>query len=237
MKKDNIKEIVDNYYKNDCNGYYLLGANLKNSSIKYWEMKKLFFDPKSYKIQKLVQTNLYDKIDDISDIDLSYNDFSDSTWYFDEFFYEIFKAVKDYVELFYHSKFVEVRDAEELDDVRTYVDESYIQDLHDQINKDIAKIIHKLIPNLMNTKLKIRFKPDNNLSNMAFVDKIITDILNSGKFDGCYLDFYYNYNHNCLDKKRIEGYKEHNTKNNLYISNPSNTNDVEEKGKAYVKKV
>lgn len=226
MKKNNLNEIHNDYYGNECSGYYLFGANLKNSNIEYSDINNLFFDPKSYKSQKLSQTRLYHEVDTIDDIDLSENDFSNHTWGFDDFLYEILKNVKEYVELFYYSKFAEIKDAEDLDDTRTYVDDSYLQDIYDRINQDVTKIIHKIIPNLMNTKLIIRFKPDIVLSDMAFVDKIITEILNSGKFDGCYLDFYYNYN-NTTDKKRIEGYKEITLENNTRTlkKNDKNSNN------------
>lgn len=236
MKNDNIAEIRDNYYKNYCNGYYLLGVNLKKSNIEYFKIENIFFNAKSYKKEKLLQTKLYDEIDSIDDIDLSDNDFSNSTWCFDEFLYEVLAAVKDYVDQFYYSEFLEIKDAEDLENTSTYVDESYIQDLYNRINKDIAKIINKLIPNLKNTKLKIRFKPERVLSDMSFVDKIITDILNSGKFDGCYLDFYYSYNLNFLDKKKIEGYKEPASKNVINALNSNNTSDIEENSKVHIYK-
>lgn len=51
---------------------------------------------------------------------------------------------------------------------------------------DLANILDKLIPNLKNTGLKIKYKP-------PFVDfrvkfNLLEFILRSGKFDGCYLD-------------------------------------------------
>ena len=33
MKKNNLNEINNDYYGNECSGYYLFGANLKNQSI------------------------------------------------------------------------------------------------------------------------------------------------------------------------------------------------------------
>lgn len=160
-------------YHNKIN--ILLGANLSKGNISFKDVKELFFESKVYTIDNLNKVGFFNKINKIPSINLTNNNFKGDDWDFTKFLEQIYLILVKYIEDKYDSN-VNLNP----------LDDEYNINLEKCITIDLANILDKLIPDLKNTGLKISYKPKFGDSKFKF--NLFQFILQSGKFDGCYLD-------------------------------------------------
>jgi len=166
----------------------LLGANCEASNIEFEIAKKVFLTASFYSTSNLKEINIgdYININNIPNINLSNNNFNGYEWQLDDFLIEIRKYVENYILDKYRDEIDELKDDME-DAFNQYGSTTSVDDssLEKRMKRDIKILIQKIIPNLKNTKLRIKF----DFSKLCCDDrKILEEILISDRFDGCYIN-------------------------------------------------
>ena len=179
-------EVINNY------SHYInifLGANCSNSNKLYFEaIKRLFLSGENYKEENLKKLNIGFNFENIPNINLSNNDFSNYNfiWNFGDFLFQIYKNIYPYVYKTIAQKFYEARkeDEEEYIMCGVFFGES-LSFVHMQLEETIKLIMQKLIPNIKNTNLQILI--DLKDKNSSLLYELIEDSFKKGYFDGCYI--------------------------------------------------
>lgn len=166
----------------------LLGANCENSNIDFDLVNYLFLNSRYYSVYSLREAGVFKNLSNIPDINLSNNNFYGQEWNLNEFLKVLFKKL----ELYRSDRFYEQRKS-----ITELIEEEYsiygsamsdTMEYESIIDREIIDIIKKLIPNLSNTKLKIKFNIPEMGSFAYLATDIIVEVLSSGKFNGCYVE-------------------------------------------------
>lgn len=167
----------------------LIGANCESSNLKYKDAYYTFLMPGFFTATNLGNIKALDKLKTIPETNLSNNDFSycGEGWDLAKFLYVVRENVESYVSSKYSDEYRGICRVEELDFPETYVDNSYLENLQKQKISELKSLIKKLIPNLQNTGLKINFHPTSKQHLDRIDYEIISETLESKKFDGCYV--------------------------------------------------
>jgi len=172
------------------NQFYLsidtfLGANCSScADLNFNAVVSLFLDSKRYTKQSL--SGLYN-LENIEETDLSDNNFEDYDYVWDlgSFLYYVCNSVAELIEPYYDSRFKEAIEWDEYEFKNTGICGGICDRVEKDMNKRIKEIVKKLVPNLKNTKLKIRIDKKGFYRGLAY--ELIEEILQSHKFDGCYI--------------------------------------------------
>lgn len=174
-------------YSHDIN--MLIGANCENGNLEFKDVYYAFLMPEFFTATNLQNINATKNLEELPDTNLSNNDFSycGEGWDLAKFIYIVRKNIESYIYSKYSDDYRDICKVEDLDFVETYVDDSYVENLQNQETHDIKLLIQKLIPNLQNTGLKIKFHPTSKQL-LEWIDyEIIYEALENKKFDGCYI--------------------------------------------------
>lgn len=179
-------EVINNY-SHRINIF--LGANCSNSdNLNFEGIKRLFLSGENYNEENLKKLNIGFNFENIPNINLSSNDFSNYNfiWNFSDFLFEIYENIYTYVYKAFTHKISEARkeDEEEYIICGVFYGDS-LSHVHKELEETIKQIMEKLIPNVKNTNLQILI--DLKDKNSSLLYELIEDTLKKGYFDGCYI--------------------------------------------------
>jgi len=183
LSEFDASEIVNRLYSS-LNMF--LGANCSGcEDLDFNAVKWLFLDARRYSKENLAQINT---LNDVAETNLSDNDFSNYVWDFDKFLSKVGESVLEYVEPSYYHRFIEASEYDEYEFVNNGILGDECASVTKEMNERIKQIMKITIPNLKNTKLHIKI--DMSKLYMDYERAVVKEILQSQKFDGCYVSVY-----------------------------------------------
>ena len=174
----------------------LIGADLSGSdfgSYSFLRINRLFLSPHKYEERYLRRIDAINRLDSLPTTNLSNINLSGEEWDLEKFLYHLIKNLTPYVREKYQKEINEENKVwEQIEETPHVLDFLLDYDLYKaskKVTNDVIKLAQKLIPNLQNTNLKIKFSK----SWMTSIEyEIINYALQSGYFDGCNVQIHTN---------------------------------------------
>ena len=168
-------------------GANLAGAKFEDRGLHPTDIKFVFLNPNHYKMSYLREIDAINRLHTLPTTNLSNMDLSREEWDLAIFLDIFIDHLKTYVKEKYKKELYEEekiwRQIDATPHILSFLDKKDLYAASDKVIDAVAILAKKLIPNLQNTKLRIKF-----LGCMSSLERhIINFALESGYFDGCYV--------------------------------------------------